>query len=253
MAESSPKMELPSALSIDTECGLHIWYFPLHTQDHAIVKLHGLLNLEEQEKAERFSSKLLKCRFIVGRASLRLILGRYLNEEPAELAFENGEFGKPSLRRKSDLNSLQFNMAHSHDLGTIAVANGRRVGIDIERVRTIEDMDKIVLNSFSPFERSAFAGIPAKDRTTAFLRCWTRKEAYLKATGMGLSLPLDKFDVTMAPGHEPRLLRVENNSEEVSRWSFSDLDFESDYIGTVAVEGRCSPVKLLAFDPECTP
>lgn len=229
---------------------LDIWHFSLHQQDHSLAQLQNLLNAEEREKAGRFSTKLLQCRFVVGRASLRLILGRYLDKAPQELTFEYGEFGKPTLAEKTNPNSLQFNMSHSHDLGVIAVAHGRRVGIDIEQVRNIEDMDSIVLKTFSPLEQSVYSGIPVDEKGTAFLRCWTRKEAYLKATGMGLSLPLDNFDVTLAPGDDARLLRVEHDSNEVSRWSFSDLDFESDYIGTIAVEGKCSSQKLFAFNAE---
>ncbi len=250
MAESSPELDLYAAFRMSSQPELHIWHFPLHKQDQTIVKLQNLLNHDEREKAQRFSTMLLQCRFIVGRASLRLILGRYLNEEPSELKFEYGEFGKPALKNKNDLCSLHFNMANSHDLGTIAVTNGRHVGIDVEQVRTIEDMDIIALKSFSPFERSVYSTIDPKDRTTAFLRCWTRKEAYLKATGRGLSLPLDQFDVSLAPGEEARLLRVEHDPDEVTRWTLSDVNYGSDYIGTVAVEGQCSPLRLLAFEAD---
>src|SRR5262249_6058087 len=146
-------------------------------------------------------------RFIVGRATLRAILGRYLARRPSELAFRYGEFGKPDLDVPQGADAIRFNMAHSHGRAALAVAVGRELGIDLEQERPIHDADRIVARFFSAAECRVYAGLPDDQKPAAFFRGWTRKEAYLKATGLGLALPLDSFDVSLAPGDPPRLLR----------------------------------------------
>ncbi len=248
MADANRKLKYPSTIPFDSQSDLHMWQFSLQQQEQKTLLLKALLSREERAKSERFSTALLQCRFVAARASLRVIIASYLNAEPSEIEFEYGQFCKPAIKTKGA--SLQFNMAHSNDLGVIAITSEKHVGIDVEHVSTVVDMDNIVAHAFSPYERSVYSAIPADLRANVFLRCWTRKEAYMKATGMGLSLPPDKFDVTLIPGEIPRLLRVEHDPDEVSRWSLSDFDLATDYIGTVAFEGTFSSLRLFTFDAE---
>jgi 4'-phosphopantetheinyl transferase len=137
---------------------------------------------------------------------------------------------------------LQFNLAHSHGVAVIAVAGSGAVGIDIERVRPL-DVEGIINSFFSTAEVEVILAQPPADRLRAFFTCWTRKEAYLKATGDGIAVPLDRFSVSAIPGSPPRLLHVEGAPFEETCWSFHDLPLAADYVGVVALEGPVRTVR----------
>ncbi len=163
-----------------------------------------------------------------------MLLGRYLDAAPERLEFRYGPQGKPSLPEDR---SLRFNLAHSHDLALLAVTEGREVGIDLEGLRPLADAEQIIARFFSPRERAEFLALPAPERLVAFFRGWTRKEAYIKARGLGFAMPLDAFDVALAPGVASRLLRVESSPDEPGRWSFRDLAPGPGFLAAMAVEG----------------
>src|SRR5262249_19798979 len=154
----------------------------------------------ERQRAGRFHAESDRRRFAVCRGSLRTVLGRYLAVDAGQLAFRYGDRGKPALVEVTELDAIEFNVAHSHDLALLAIAEGRRVGLAIGQVRPMADVVSIVARYFSARERAAFQALPDDQRLEAFFRCWTRKEAYLKATGDGLSFPLDSLAVSLAPG-----------------------------------------------------
>ncbi len=173
-------------------------------------------------------------------------MGRYAGREPSAIAFRYGGWGKPGLDEARDGDGLQFNLSHSGDLALLAVARGRRLGIDVEAVRPMADAGPIAARFFSPRECERFRRLPESEQLAAFFRCWTRKEAYMKATGAGMSMPLDQFDVTLSPGEPPALLRVEGLPDEPSRWSYRDLDPGPGYLAALAVEG--TGWRLRGFD-----
>jgi 4'-phosphopantetheinyl transferase len=194
------------------------------------------LSPDERQRADRFHFEVDRRRCIIGRGVLRLLLGQILGLSASQLQFECDEFGKPRLMPRQGL-PLQFNVSHSGDLILIAIAMGRAVGVDVERIRADIDLDSIAARFFSPNECRMLASLAEPVRHESFFACWTRKEAYLKAKGVGLSLPLDQFDVSFLPGEEPRLLEVRHDPAEARRWTLRTLDPGCGYVAALAAEG----------------
>jgi len=215
--------------------GVHLWLVDL---DDNVEKLSGLdcwLADDERARAERFHFKLDRQRFIVGRIALRSLLGRYLGQEPASVRLCYNSWGKPGLIERQSNIDLRFNVAHSGGIALVGLALGRAIGVDIERIRPDVECLELARRHFSPREVGALEAAPSADRLLAFFKIWTRKESYLKAHGVGLSLPLDRFSVNL--DEPPQLLSAEHDSNQLGRWEFHSLAPASDCIGAVAVEG----------------
>ncbi len=199
------------------------------------ASLRALLSAEERERAARFRFEADADRFAAGRGALRVVLGHWLGLAPEAVRFGSLPNGKPVLAGHAE---PQFNVSHSGEWALIAVAHGRRVGVDVERVRDDADSGEIARRYFSANEADALGRLSAEAQPEAFFRCWTRKEAYIKARGDGLSFPLDQFDVAFAPGEPPALLANRVEPEEVGRWSLFDLSAATPgYAVALAVEG----------------
>ena len=167
---------------------------------------------------------------------LRILLGAYFDANPSSLEFTYSEKGKPHVSHRPGQLDLRFNVAHSGDVILLAFTEGRRLGIDVEQVRPDFATDDIAERFFSGAERKCLRNLPATQRHDAFFRCWTRKEAYLKATGDGLSMPLDQFDVSLAPGEPARLIETRPDPAEANRWELQDLPVPSGYAGALVIE-----------------
>lgn len=215
---------------------VHIWRIVLEQPGWVVDRLRSILSPDELARADRYVIDRDRRHFAVGRGALRVLLSRYLAVAPGDLAFRAGPHGKPALAEPEP--SLHFNLSHSHGLALLAVARDRELGIDIEYVRPMPDAESMIVRFFSSRERDDFGRLAQVERLTAFFRAWTRKEAYLKALGAGLSLALDHFDVTLGPDEPPRLRRVEGKPDEPARWSFHDLDPHPDYLAALAIEGH---------------
>jgi 4'-phosphopantetheinyl transferase len=218
---------------------IHVWrvFFSTYLDDiDAFVKR---LLPAESERAARFRAEHARHEYIISRIFLRAVLGSYLNIPPALIQFRYGPRGKPSLA--GDI-SLRFNLSHSRDVALLAITWEREIGADVEYIRPIPEADDIVGNYFSPNEITVFSALPASEKPAAFFRCWTRKEAYIKACGDGLSIPLDSFDVTLAPRQPARLLRVEGNPAEVERWALLDVPVVENYAAALCVEGKSAEI-----------
>jgi 4'-phosphopantetheinyl transferase len=226
----------PASLALRPD-EVHVWWIPLDLSAPRLDALDGILSPDERARADRFHFRRDRDRFVVGRASLREILGGYLERDPVSLAFSQGPWGKPALSLRSESEDLDFNLAHSDGLGALAVSRGRALGVDVEAVRRDFELEEIAERFFSSSEVAVFRGLPPGQRAEAFFACWTRKEAYIKARGEGLSIPLDKFSVAFAPGETPALLECELDSNEVRRWCFEDLRPGPGFAGALAVEG----------------
>lgn len=221
---------------------VHVWRVPLDLSPQRREGLAMALSEDERERAEHFYFERHRHRFIVARGALRAVLARYLGLAPGKIRFNYGSRGKPFLAAPTGTR-LRFNLAHSHDLALLAVAQGRELGIDVEHRRPISDAADIAARFFSPRECAQFHEVAAADVPHAFLNCWTRKEAYIKATGDGLSRPLDSFDVSFLPGEPPRLT-VLNDPVETERWRMHALSPGPDYVAALVVEG---PTALLSY------
>jgi 4'-phosphopantetheinyl transferase len=227
---------------------VHVWRTTLDMAASNVAVLRQLLSPDERERADRFHFEADRRRGIIGRGYVRLLLGQILNLPPKKLQFRYDEFGKPSLVPKQ-VPPLEFNVSHSGNLILIAITTGRAVGVDVERIRTDLDPDSIAAHFFSANECKILASLAVPLRYQAFFACWTRKEAYLKARGIGLSLPLDQFDVSFLPDEEPRLLATRHDPAEVRQWRLRALDLSSDYAAALAAAGSTWKLKCWNWNP----
>jgi 4'-phosphopantetheinyl transferase len=215
---------------------VHVWRAPLSLSAARIHELRQTLSTDELERAESFRFLKDRQRFIAARGILRAILSRYLKVEPGLLRFCYNAYGKPALDSGTGRsNEISFNMAHSGQLAVYALTLTRQLGIDIEHIRAVPDYERIAEQFFSPQEQSALRAIPAHLKSEAFFNCWTRKEAYVKARGEGLSLPLDQFAVSLTPGEPARLLSIAGAPHELAHWSLRELQPGPGYVGAVAI------------------
>jgi 4'-phosphopantetheinyl transferase len=214
----------------------HIWAVSIDISAAEAEALRPLLSDDEIQRADRFHFDRHRSRFIAARAGLRTVLARYLGAEPASLRFAYEHFGKPYLDRRDGRPPLEFNLSHSADLALIGVCLSKRIGIDIEhRVQERATLD-IARNFFAAEEVAALEGLPPESQTAGFFACWTRKEAYIKARGEGISLGLDTFAVTLAPGEPPRLIRSALGELERKRWLVRNLDVHPGYAAALVIE-----------------
>ena len=217
---------------------VHVWCAFLDQPALIVRYLTRSLSPDERARAEGFAFDRDRRRFVVARGALRAILGRYLDVEPVRLGFTYDARGKPALAPPWGGETLRFNVAHSHELALYALTRERAVGIDVEYLRPVADLDDLAGRCFAPGENAVLRRLPAHQREEAFFACWTRKEAYVKAIGEGLTRPLDAFEVSLAPGEPARLLCVRDEPGEASRWSLHDLRPAPGYVGALAIEGR---------------
>ena len=210
---------------------VHLWYLSLAIDSQE--DLGAWLSKDEQIRAAQFRFPLHRRRYMVARCALRKILARYLKTSPDKIAFHYNRFGKPFLVDEA----LQFNVAHTGDVAVMAFTSRCRVGVDVERVRADIMDENIAEHFFAPGELDALQALPVKKRPEAFFQCWTRKEAFIKAIGMGLSIPLHDFTVTLDPD-KAALLETAWQSAEASHWTLRTFCPAPGYVGALAVEGR---------------
>jgi len=215
---------------------VHVWRASLKRTATEIATLGGLLSDDERDRANKFHFTRDRANFTVAHGVLRIILGLYLGLPPTRLRFTHNPYGKPSLDEGVVGESLFFNLSHAGDIALYAVALGREVGVDVERVRDDIECGGIADRFFSPREVATLRALPPESQTRAFFDCWTRKEAYIKARGEGLSISLDSFDVSLSPGEAATLLALRDDANE-GRWTLRELSLEPGYVGAVAVEG----------------
>jgi 4'-phosphopantetheinyl transferase len=221
-----------------------IWRVQIQMPKYSQKRLEVALSAEESERAARFHFPVDRNRFIVAHGCLRDILTRYLHCEAGQLSFSNGKYGKPALVPDQGIN---FNISHSGDYALIAVAQGRNVGIDVEQFRKRISPHDIARRFFSKTEVAELEALPLEQQEVAFFTCWTRKEAYIKAQGLGLTLPLESFDVSLSP-HEPATLSATRpDFNEASRWILLALEIDPCHVGAVAVENIVAQDPALEF------
>jgi 4'-phosphopantetheinyl transferase len=237
-ASHAPPWRAPPETSTIDPNEVHVWRAALDQTPLQIQDFHHRLAADEQDRAARLCFEKDREHFIAARGVLRDILGRYLNRAPESLSFRYGSHGKPALAGDSDEAAIRFNVSHSQGLALYAVTQGREVGIDLEHVRSELAVAEIAERFFSPREIATLRTLPALEQRPAFFRCWTRKEAYIKARGEGLSTPLSEFDVSLAPGEPAELLGTRQDPSEALRWSLQDLDAAPGFAAALAVEGR---------------
>jgi 4'-phosphopantetheinyl transferase len=203
------------------------------------------LDEDERRRAARFVFDIDRRRYVAAHTALRVILGRFLGQDPADLRFTYGPRGKPRLADAPI--DARFNLSHSGDLALVAVAIGREVGVDIDQTRTMSDMSGVAEHAFSPAERALLERTPPESRPEVFFRIWTRKESFIKALGDGMHFPLDGFDVSAEPTGSQLLLACRAAPHELGRWTTRAVACEPGFTAAITVEGDGFEMRSIAY------
>jgi 4'-phosphopantetheinyl transferase len=223
--------------------GIHVWHAALERDADSLNRLEVTLSLDEKARADRFHFANDRKRFVAARGLVRTLLGKYLQRPPASLEFSYGKHGKPFLSGENISSGLCFNVSHSAGVAAYAIARGRNLGVDVELVRAEFGGENIARRYFSSHEVSDLLTLPAEGRAKGFFHCWTRKEAYLKATGMGLQIPLDSFAVSLLPDRPAEFLEgVE------SRWHLAAYDPVEGYVAALVYDGAPCGIQYISAE-----
>ena len=224
-----------------------VWYVDLAVDAGTVVRLAAGLAEDERARAARFRIERDARRFVVARSALRAVLGGYLGAAPGGLAFSYGAHGKPALGGGHA--SLDFNVSHSGEVAVVAAGWRRAIGVDVEQWRPLPDLPVLAARVFAPSELTALDALAEAERPAAFFRCWTRKEAFIKATGRGLAEPLDGFAVSLAADEPARFLDIAGDPDALARWTLYDLRLPAGYAGALVVEGAAGALRVRAWSP----
>src|SRR5580658_10131471 len=219
---------------------VHLWGVDLAAVAVGEQRWQQLLSEDERARAARFHFSKDRQYFTATRALLRTILASYVRRDPTELVLHYSAKEKPSLTQtlSSSGGQVEFNVSHSGDVAMLAFSRGRALGVDVEQLRENFDHAAIARRFFSEQEQSQLAELPPPERYLGFFRCWTRKEAYIKAQGTGLSMPLDQFDVSLKPGERSALLSTRPDPAEAALWSLQEVQADDGYVAALCVRGH---------------
>jgi len=222
---------------IEAASEVHLWSCMVDLSAASLHEAYEALSDDELERARRYRFPRDECRFVAARYFLRRTLAEYLSVGPRELSFTYGPFGKPMLPARLDGTRLEFNLSHSGEMVVLAIGRGPAVGVDVEQVIRVSELDAIASRFFSASEKAALNEVPAQARDFAFYCCWTRKEAFLKALGDGLAHPLDSFDVSLDE-KSPRLIAVRSDREAPAGWTLTHFCPAPGYVGALAANAK---------------
>ena len=234
---ADPQFEPPAELSLAAN-EVQLWRVDLNQVAPAEPRWRQILSPDELVRADRFHFERDRRNYTATRALLRMLLGKYINRAPERIAFVYGEMQKPALDRGRSDPPVHFNVSHSGMKALLAFALGREVGVDVEQIRYNLEHEALAKRFFSPAEQQALAALPSSEQCAGFFRCWTRKEAYIKAHGTGLSLPLNGFDVSLLPGEQNALLATRPDAAEANRWSLCEVWGGQGYEAALCVRGQ---------------
>jgi 4'-phosphopantetheinyl transferase len=236
----APPLDWPLALCQAQSTGpsaieIHVWAATLDVAPAALAAYSATLCPAELERAARFRVERDRNRFVAGRGLLRAILSRYLQTGPRQIEFAYGARGKPSLGKAFVGNGLEFNLAHSHNLALLAVTNAGQIGVDVERIGSNADTRQLVAHFFSARESAAFDSLPKDLKPVTFFNVWTRKEAWLKATGEGIGHLLNQMEVLFPPDTPARLLSLPGDARTAGKWDLYDLSPAPGFAAALAI------------------
>lgn len=221
----------------------HIWCIRLCQETSVVEKLFDLLTTNERERAAKYHFQTDRMRFIIARGAVREILSRYLDIEPNLICFSYNRYGKPVLDEEINNCRLHFNVSRSQDFALCAVIGEREIGVDIEFINQENANLDVADRFFSQSEAINLNAFPENEQTAAFFRCWTRKEAYIKAVGKGFSYPIQDFSVSVG-AERSTILEITHRTQKTRRWSLTTFLPHPEYVATIAVEGLPAKIKL---------
>lgn len=221
---------------------IQVWYIDIGEYSSLYKRCNGkvltILSDDEVAKANRFIFDTDRIQYIFSHLALRVILSKYLGVNPRAVKFHYNDHGKPLIDSGDQYEPLTFNMSHSGNTVIVAISYKRLLGVDVEHLRDISNIESLVNRFFSPFEKASFTSILEKDRNSICFHVWTRKEALIKAVGSGLAFPLNKFDVTVSPERKPDILNISYGGYTKDDWSLFDLAPKGNYVGALVSEGE---------------
>jgi 4'-phosphopantetheinyl transferase len=247
ITDSGFEIESPLPLPEDE---VQLWRVDLEAIGADESRWQRVLSSDERARASHFHFSRDRQRFVASRALLRTILAGYLSTDPNGLSFSYSQKEKPSLGRAHADSGVTFNVSHSAGIALLAFTRRREIGVDVEQVRRDSDLNAIARRFFSAHEQSELAALSAEEKVEAFFRCWTRKEAYIKATGDGLSLPLSQFDVSLASEEKNALLATRPDASEAQRWLLREIPGGPGYIAALCVRGQGWKLNDWAASPD---
>jgi len=216
---------------------VHVWCASLDNAAYPIEAYDKLLTDKERERAQRFVMKRDRNRYVFSKVMLKTLIMSYAGLGSDELQYLSGPYGKPNLDASLSIGRLCFNMADSAGYALFAFTLDREIGVDIEQIREIPEMERIVRLFFSEAEQAAFASMLPQEKKRAFFNGWTRKEAFIKALGVGLSMPLSKFEVSLAAGNPVDLVYLNKDIASRGHWTIRDVSPSPEFSAAFAVEG----------------
>ncbi len=210
---------------------IHIWKIDVNNKALNLNHLYtNVLSVDEKRRAGRLRSEKDKKRFVISRGLLRENLGHYTGVNPSEIVFTYNNHGKPGIKPEHNRENIKFNVSHSRDLAVYAICANREIGVDLEYIREVSSADRIIKRFFTSEEKDYYNSLPRYKKKMAFFTLWTRKEAYSKARGMGIGLPLKEYDLNLLPNSTETYAR--------SKWSLIDIEVDKDYLAALATEGN---------------
>lgn len=226
---------------------IEVWPVRLQASAATLESFHRFLDPQERVRKSRFHFQHLRDSYTLTQGALRCLLGFYTGMAPGQVRFRHGPRGKPSL---DPSNQLQFNASHSGGMALYAFTDGLEIGVDVEELRPLPDCRDIARSFFSAGEWRQLDQLPWEEQQQAFFYCWTRKEAYLKAVGEGLALPLDSFQVTLRPGEEARMVQLGGDGQAARHWTLHHLTPAPGYAAALAYR---APARQVILHPPCKP
>jgi 4'-phosphopantetheinyl transferase len=229
---------------------IHVWATTLAAPPSVLENFATTLSPEEKERAYKFKFEKHRNRFIAGRGALRAILAPYLRANAAKLRFVYSANGKPALAEEFAGDGIHFNLAHSEEMVLVAVTRMGAVGVDVEGVRPVKDVEELVARFFSQRESEAFRKVSDDQKPAAFFNLWTRKEALLKATGEGITRSLSLVEVSFLPGEPARLLAISGDAAKAAEWSLRELAPAAGFTGAIAIQAQDISVQCWKWSSE---
>ena len=226
---------------------VHLWRKPLAANEEELNSFNQVLNAEELDRSGRFYFPRHRNRYTIARATLRQLLGGYLNMPAPAVQLEYGEFGKPRLHR-GHASKLTFNLSHAGGYALYGFTHADAIGVDLEAENKVVKVDKLVHRFFSPDEARQVLALPAAERHAAFYRTWTRKEAFIKAHGAGLHLDLDQFSVTVDLAKPVSLTEVKWAPGEADDWAMASFEVAEHLPGAVVTKAVPGTSPQLSFN-----